>query len=216
MSKVILFVSSTSIACRNVIGLVTNNNLPINIVRLDTAEDRASAANGKYFQIRAVPSMVVSNNAGSIQVFVGNDKIAAWISQTTAPPPMRPQRPTRPNQKSQPPPLKMITAGIRRPDGVVEHDGVDEEEVDTEPVDQDPDQNLEDQDPEEDQEQDLEEESAPIPKRRLKKQVRLPKGIYHSKKPVVNPGGLSTMELAKQMETRWKSQQQKGKDYPTQ
>ena len=81
VQDVILFVSSTSSACSPVIQFVHQNQIPVKTVRLDNTEDRNNAANGKYFQIVNVPSLLVMYNDENIQMFVGQEKIIMWFQQ---------------------------------------------------------------------------------------------------------------------------------------
>lgn len=57
------------------------------MVRLDTVESRTAAAHGTYFQITAVPSLAVGHEDGTLQVFVGNEKILRWFESMRRHPP---------------------------------------------------------------------------------------------------------------------------------
>ena len=80
LSGVILFVSTLSRACSASIKYVTDNSIPVQIVKLDTTEARSRAANGKYFQVKSVPTMMVNYDDGNMEVFIGNDKIIPVLS----------------------------------------------------------------------------------------------------------------------------------------
>lgn len=83
VQNVILFASSTSPACGPVIQFVRQNQMPVGIVRLDTARDRNAAKNGKYFQIQSVPTLLVTYEDGNIQLFAGQEKVIMWLQQIT-------------------------------------------------------------------------------------------------------------------------------------
>jgi len=80
INGVVLFVSSVSNACADVMRYVMANKLNVNVVRLDTAEDRMRAATGKYVQVDSVPTMVVIFKDDTIQKFLGAEKILGWMS----------------------------------------------------------------------------------------------------------------------------------------
>lgn len=79
ISQVVLFTSTTSqksIPCRQ---FIHQYQLPIQEVRLDTEESRKTASEGQYVQITSVPSLMVTYTDGNMQLFVGTDKIMAWM-----------------------------------------------------------------------------------------------------------------------------------------
>lgn len=84
VSELILFCSTASrasIPCmRYALDLREQRGFPIRVVRLDTREARARAANGKYFQIRTVPALLATYMDGNIQLFVGQPKIMQWLN----------------------------------------------------------------------------------------------------------------------------------------
>jgi len=92
ISQVILFVSSTSPACEPCMKFISQARLPVMPVRLDTNEDRLRAANGKEFQIKIVPTLLVVYQDKNIQLFVGQEKTMQWL-QKIAPPTPPPQQP---------------------------------------------------------------------------------------------------------------------------
>lgn len=81
IQDVFLFVSTTSQNSAPVIRFIQENRVPVRVVRLDTPEDRLSAANGKHFQIISVPTLLVLYTDSNIQLFVGYDKILAWLQK---------------------------------------------------------------------------------------------------------------------------------------
>ena len=81
VSDVILFISTTSRVCGPVVQFIHQNQIPAKIVRLDTDEDRKNAANGKYFQIQNVPTLLVMYTDDNIQLFAGQEKVIAWFQQ---------------------------------------------------------------------------------------------------------------------------------------
>lgn len=80
INNVLLFVSSTSQSSISPIKFIREHNLPVLIVRLDTIEDRIKAANGQYFKITEVPTLVVFYVDDTLQLFVGSDKIMTWMN----------------------------------------------------------------------------------------------------------------------------------------
>lgn len=81
ISNVILFVCSNSNASIEPLKLVRYYNIPLQIVKLDTQKARNKAKKGKYFQINSVPSLVVIYQDGTLQMFIGKEKIVNWIQQ---------------------------------------------------------------------------------------------------------------------------------------
>lgn len=79
ISEVLLFVSSNSRACIPCLNFVSSTRFPANIVRLDTDVSRKMAANGNFFQINSVPTMVVIYDDGNTQLFMGAPKILQWM-----------------------------------------------------------------------------------------------------------------------------------------
>lgn len=102
ISEVVLFVSSASRPSMNTLGFAQRSGLPIDVVRLDSAKSRQAAANGKYFQIRSVPTLVVGYSDGNLQLFVGAPKITQWLSMITTGPQSQPE----PSNFEEPPPNK--------------------------------------------------------------------------------------------------------------
>lgn len=80
MAKIVIFVSTASKVCQETISYIIKNKIKADIVRLDTAESRKRAANGKYFQIKMVPTMLVSYEDQNMEIFIGNDKIMPVLS----------------------------------------------------------------------------------------------------------------------------------------
>ena len=78
--SLILFVSNFSEHCKVPLLFIAQNRLQVQIVRLDTTEARHAAANGKHFQIKNVPSLVVNYIDGNMQLYIGNDKIIPVLS----------------------------------------------------------------------------------------------------------------------------------------
>lgn len=94
--SIVLFVSSNSQHCAQPVGFVRQSNLPIPIVKLDTIRDRRAAANGKHFQIHAVPTLVVTYQDGTLQMFASQEKILSWLKKLVQPPqPTPPPEPTQ-------------------------------------------------------------------------------------------------------------------------
>jgi len=91
IAEAILFVTSTSRASVPCLQFIAQYKLPVIPVRLDTPEAREKAANGKYFQITVVPTLVITYVDGNIQLFVGTEKIIQWMKSALS----RPQVPQR-------------------------------------------------------------------------------------------------------------------------
>lgn len=79
ISDVLLFVASNSKTCIPCVEYVTRYRIPAKIVRLDSEEARRSAANGPFFQVTVVPTMVVIYEDGNTQLFTGAPKITQWM-----------------------------------------------------------------------------------------------------------------------------------------
>ena len=87
IDEVVLFVSIASETCTRVIDLIRRANMPVKIVRLDTPEMREKALNGKLFQVKHVPNLVIKHSDGKLQQFIGAEKIVKWVEMMTKPPP---------------------------------------------------------------------------------------------------------------------------------
>nr|QBK85596.1 MAG: inactivated thioredoxin/glutaredoxin [Marseillevirus LCMAC101] len=85
ISEVILFCSSVSQACVPVIQLIQQYQFPVKVVRLDTSAYREAAQNGPHFQIRVVPTLVVTHRDGNLQLFVGQPKVLEWLKMVINP-----------------------------------------------------------------------------------------------------------------------------------
>lgn len=80
ISEVLLFIATNSRECAGTMDFKERHKFPAQIVRLDSSETRSIAANGKYFQVTSVPSMVVIYDDGNTQMFVGTPKIIQWMT----------------------------------------------------------------------------------------------------------------------------------------
>jgi hypothetical protein len=79
ISGIVLFVSTKSQSSIPCINFVQSKKLPVQIVRLDTAAARESAANGTYFSITTVPTLCVFLQDGKLQLFSGTPKVMKWF-----------------------------------------------------------------------------------------------------------------------------------------
>jgi len=86
IDEVILFCSSVSQACIPVIQMIQQYQLPVKLVRLDTASFREAAKNGPYFQIKNVPTLIVTYRDGNLRQFVGQPKTLEWLRMVVSPP----------------------------------------------------------------------------------------------------------------------------------
>lgn len=106
INGIVLFVSTASSACVDVMKYVMNTQLNVNVVRLDTQEDRRRALTGKYVKVESVPTMIVVYRDDTIQSFSGADKILRWMdhvvnsfkSPPNSLPPQQSQAPQTPQQ----------------------------------------------------------------------------------------------------------------------
>ena len=85
VSNVYLFCSSTSPACVPCSQFVQTHRLPVETIRLETKHDRNRVMNGKNFQIKSVPSLMVLYDDGDMQLFVGQKKIISWMNRAIQP-----------------------------------------------------------------------------------------------------------------------------------
>ena len=85
IEEVILFCSSVSQACIPVIQVIQQHQLPVKIVRLDSAASREAVQNGPYFQIKVVPTLVVTYRDGNLQLFIGQPKTLEWLKMVVSP-----------------------------------------------------------------------------------------------------------------------------------
>jgi len=81
ISDVYLFCSTMSPACMPCLQFLRSYHPPVQAVRLDTKTTREAVANGKNFQIRSVPTLMVLYDDGNMQLFVGQQKVMAWLRQ---------------------------------------------------------------------------------------------------------------------------------------
>ena len=80
IAEVLLFIATNSRSCSACMEFIERHGLPVKVVRLDSEEARNIAANGTYFQITAVPTMVVIYDDGNTQLFTGAPKITQWLT----------------------------------------------------------------------------------------------------------------------------------------
>ncbi len=102
IDEVILFCSSVSQACAPVIQVIQQYQLPVKIVRLDSAASRDAVQNGPFFQIKVVPTLVVTYRDGNLQLFIGQPKILKWLKMIINPQPSGSYQPGTPGTSSGP------------------------------------------------------------------------------------------------------------------
>jgi hypothetical protein len=66
--------------------MIQQYQLPVKIIRLDTEAFRDAAKNGPYFQIKNVPTLIVTFRDGNLQQFVGQPKVLEWLKMAVSPP----------------------------------------------------------------------------------------------------------------------------------
>ena len=92
--QAILFISSESKNSIGCLDVIRQARLPIDIVRLDDAKSRAKALNGSHFTITHVPTLVLILEGGSVNLFVGKDKIMGILATLMRPPQPPPNLPS--------------------------------------------------------------------------------------------------------------------------
>ena len=86
VSEILLFCSSSFPACKPCFQFIRASSWlasQIQIVRLDTEEQRRRAINGDKFQIRYVPTLVAIYEDGDTSVYQGAKKVISWLHMMT-------------------------------------------------------------------------------------------------------------------------------------
>lgn len=107
IDQVILFCSSVSQACIPVVQMIQQYQLPVKLVRLDTVAYREAAKNGPHFQIKNVPTLVVTYRDGNLRQFVGQPKILEWLRMAIGPPGGQPGGQQMPPEEQVAPPKRI-------------------------------------------------------------------------------------------------------------
>lgn len=81
ISEVILFYSKFSRESVPCVKFIQANRMPVIIIGLDSPEARQKAMTGQTFQIKNVPTLVVSYTNGETQLYVGSPKIMGWFQK---------------------------------------------------------------------------------------------------------------------------------------
>jgi len=81
ISNVILFVSKYSDACKESIKFIILNKMHVNIIPIDSSEARKMVLSGKNLKLYSVPTLLVERSDNSIQLFIGDKKVLAWLNQ---------------------------------------------------------------------------------------------------------------------------------------
>ena len=81
ISEVVIFYSKFSKECQQPLEIIQYYKLPVAMIPLDTIEDRKAALNGSTIQIKNVPSLIVTYEDSSAQLYVGSKKIIDWLTQ---------------------------------------------------------------------------------------------------------------------------------------
>jgi len=82
ISEIYLFCSTTSPACKPCFDFIKEHSLlaqEIQILRLDTKNQREKAKRGEKFQIRIVPTLMVIYNDGDTSLYQGQRKVISWL-----------------------------------------------------------------------------------------------------------------------------------------
>lgn len=84
IADIVLFWSEFSKESLICVKFVSSYKLPVEMVKLDTAEARENAMNGEFIKISTVPSLLVSYISGEVNVYEGRPKIIAWFQAMIA------------------------------------------------------------------------------------------------------------------------------------
>ena len=84
IADIVLFWSEFSKESLICVKFVSSYKLPVEMVKLDTAEARENAMNGELVKISTVPSLLVSYISGEVNVYEGRPKIIAWFQAMIA------------------------------------------------------------------------------------------------------------------------------------
>jgi hypothetical protein len=101
ISEVILFYSKFSKESVHCIQFIQQNRMPVILIGLDSPEARQKAMTGQNFQIKNVPTLVVSYVNKEVQLYVGSPKIMKWfqnILKPENPPPNKREKQTSTQQ----------------------------------------------------------------------------------------------------------------------
>src|SRR5579862_4900204 len=101
ISEVILFYSKFSKESVNCVQFIQQNRMPVILIGLDSPEARQKAMTGQNFQIKNVPTLVVSYVNKEVQLYVGSPKIMKWfqnILKPENPPPNKREKQTSTQQ----------------------------------------------------------------------------------------------------------------------
>ena len=82
ISEIYLFCSTTSPACKPCFEFIKGHPLlaqEIQILRLDTKNDREKAKRGAKFQIRMVPTLMIIYSDGDTSLYQGQRKVISWL-----------------------------------------------------------------------------------------------------------------------------------------
>lgn len=81
ISEVVLFYSKFSKESVSCVQFIQTNRIPVMIIGLDSPEARQKAMTGQTFQIKNVPTLVVSYANREVQLYVGSPKIMGWFQK---------------------------------------------------------------------------------------------------------------------------------------
>ncbi len=83
ITEMVLFYSRYSPKCRDAINFINHYNFPVQQISIDSKETRDIIANGPYFKIKGVPSIIVTYADGNAELYEG-EKVISWMSQLVA------------------------------------------------------------------------------------------------------------------------------------
>lgn len=80
ISNVVLFISKYSEVCKGVVQYIIYNKMQITIIPIDSAEARKMVLLSDKLKLYSVPTLLVERTDNSVQLFLGNEKIMAWLN----------------------------------------------------------------------------------------------------------------------------------------
>ena len=84
IQELVLVISRTSTACIPVVEQAIAMKLPVNIISLDSKAERTVAIESDRVKIDAVPSLIVRDSGGKVNVFKGQEKCLLCLKQVYA------------------------------------------------------------------------------------------------------------------------------------
>lgn len=102
LSEVLLFVSTASPNSKPCIEFVTKHNMPVQLIKLDTRQQRERVMRGKVMQITHVPTLVLVFSDGNTQHFSSIAKVIPTLQRILSSMNDPPSRPSQPSKSREP------------------------------------------------------------------------------------------------------------------